>query len=602
MKRLLQILILVYASGGAGTAHGFIDPKFTPVQLVKESQAIFTGTTAADAKGRHRITAVEVLKGKPAGPVMSLAAPQDDSVKAMAGILSSNGDQTVIVFTSQDGKTARLHASGVWFQLPASDGGVWQVGLARQMSGVWAGGTDMLIRLCRYLLADPRGTVPVSVGISWMRDKATLGKVEGRIAGLQAIEVGADHAACVFVASDKGDRLYRANKDDETFQDVTSKMGLDSRSRQFCWTDLDGSGAAQLVSWDGAAIQVRQLRDGKFGLVGKDYPARGGCLALAACAVGKCEPAVLVTTSDIPVLLRRDRDGAWQSTLLRSGDPVKGAGEVTCACIEADFDNDGYVDIVQPRSKAGLLWKGGPDGFSPPQAFAFACAEAPARFCLGDYDGDGSLDIFISGPKANELWTNDGKRGFQPVISSGGSLSYRCAPAASFCGAVDLNHDGRADLCMMYAKAEFSYHFNRGFRCFGEEGELRLVAPEGTPADVGQVGACVWDFNGDGALDLTTAFADGRIVCYYNDAFNKPMLRVSLKKGLVGPVTFSVWQGPNAAECLGTFTAGAVPVPVPLREAGDCVIKYILPDKPVLTKTVAWPVKVPATGIDVLLD
>lgn len=602
MKRFAGLLTLACTLGVAAIAHGFIDPKFTPVQLVKESHAIFTGTLAAEADGGYRITLGETLKGKPADPTMSLTESKEDSARDAVTVLSPNGDQPVIVFTSQGNKTAHLHAAGQWLKLTATGSGAWQADLARQMSGVWAGGTDMLIRLCRYLLADPKATVPVSVGVSWMRDKAVLGKVPGTIAGLQAVEIGADRAACVFVASDKGDRLYRANKDDESFEDVTGRMGLDSRSKQFCWTDLDGSGAAQLISWNGAAVQVWQLRDGKLKIAGKEYPTRGSCLGIVPCAVGRGEPALLMTTPDIPVLLRRDKDGAWQMTPLRGGDAIHGAGEVTCPCIAADFDNDGYVDILQPRSKTGVLWKGSPDGFGPPQVSSPVCPEGPARFCMGDFDGDGSLDIFVSGPHKNELWANDGRGGFHPVISAGGSLSYRCPPGASFCCAADLNHDGRADLCVMYAKAEFSYHFNRGFRCFGEEGELRLVGPEGTPPDVGQMGAAVWDFNGDGALDMTAVFADGQVVCYYNDAFNKPMLRVSLKKGTAGPVTFSVWQGEKPVSCLGTFTTGVVAVPVPLRQAGDCTIRYSLPGKANITKKVQWPAKAPASGIEVILD
>ncbi len=602
MQRLIRLAAFVCTIGIVAIAHGFIDPKFTPVHLVKESQTIFTGTLAADAQAGYRIAVSETLKGKPPSPVMSLARPKDDAAQEISDVLSSNGAKPVIVFTSEDGKTARLHVSGVWLQLTASEGGPWQIGLARQMSGVWAGGTDMLVRLCRYLLADPKASVPVSVGVSWMRDKAVLGTAEGTIAGMQALELGDDHRPHVFVASAKGDKIYRANKDDETFKDVTVETGLDSRSKQFCWMDLDGSGLPQLVTWDGSAIQVRQFRDGKFSIVDKGYPMPGGCLGLAPCAVGKGEPAILVTTSDLPLLLRRDRDGAWQATSLPGGDPVTGAAGVTCACITADFDNDGYVDVLQPRSKAGVLWRGGTDGFHPPQALPFSCTEGPARFCLGDFDGDGTLDVFVSGPDKNELWANDGKGGLLPVISSGGSLGYRCAPGASFCCAADLNHDGRMDLCVMYAKAEFSYHFSRGFRCFGEEGELRLVGPEGTPADVGQVAGCIWDFNGDGALDLAAAFANGQIVCYYNDAFNKPMLHVALKKGLAGPVTFSIWQGPNATQCLGTFTAGSIPVLAPLRQGSDCTIRYSLPGKAGIEKKIPWPAKAPATGVDVILD
>ena len=64
---------------------------------------------------------------------------------------------------------------------------------------------------------------------------------------MQALELGPERAACVFVASDKDDRIYRANKDDETFEDITAKTGLDSKSKQFCWVDLDGNGITDTV-------------------------------------------------------------------------------------------------------------------------------------------------------------------------------------------------------------------------------------------------------------------------------------------------------------------------------------------------------------------
>jgi len=47
----------------------------------------------------------------------------------------------------------------------------------------------------------------------------------------------------------------------------------------------------------------------------------------------------------------------------------------------------------------------------------------------------------------------------------------------------------------------------------------------------GQVACAVADFNGDGSLDLAVALTDGRVRCFYNDSFNKPLLRVGLVAG-----------------------------------------------------------------------
>jgi hypothetical protein len=321
MKQLSAIPFLLAILGIAEMAHGFIDPKFTPVNLVKESKVILVGTLIAGANGTAwKITASETLKGEAAGPVIALVTSEDDASKSVGAILSSNGDRPVILFISRDGKSASLDVSGQWLKLTLPGEGLWRVELARQMSGVWAGGTDMLIRLSRYLLAEPKATVPVSVAVSWMRDKWLLGKVDGNLAGMQEIELGGEHRPCVCVAADKGDKLYCAKENDESFEDVTAQAGLDSRSRQFTWMDLVGSGDLQLVSWSGAGVQVRQVQAGKLKVVGKEYPFAGECLGLSPCALrAGGEPAVLVSTTESAFLLHLDRRGTWATSALPAG-------------------------------------------------------------------------------------------------------------------------------------------------------------------------------------------------------------------------------------------------------------------------------------------
>jgi len=598
----LLLLILTAQS------QAFINARFTPVDLVKDSTSILVGTLAAGPnKDQWKLTASECLKGRRiAEEPIGLRAANEETAQNVRKLLASNGAEPVIMFARRDSETALayLHICGTYLELKPSAQGGWEVtAIALKMSGVFAGGTDMLIRMARYILSDPKADVPVSVGVAMMRDKALLGKLEGNIGALHGVELGAEKRPHVFVACDKGDRLYRAKKGDEAFEDVTSATGLDSKSRLSLWLDLDGAGEPQLASWDGLSIAVRELRDGAFKLAGQPFRFSAACLGLAPCrAPSGNQPAILVATNATPFVLYRAPDGAWATAPLPEDDASSAAGAVTCACIVADLDNDGFVDLLQPRSKAGLLWKGQAGGFAPPVKSLVKCPEAPGRFCLGDFDGDGSLDVFISGPKQNELWENDGTGRFKPVLSMAGSLAYRCAEGASFCCTMDLNHDGRSDLCLLYPNADFTYHFNRGCRCFGEEGELRLQVPEGTPPGTGQIACAAADFNADGVLDLVTAFADGQVVCYYNDAFNKPMLRVGLARGLCGPVTFSVWQVEKRAACLGTFTAAGLPVSVPLRDTRECAIKYSVPGKPGKAQALELPAKFPASGLEVLLQ
>ena len=77
---------------------------------------------------------------------------------------------------------------------------------------------------------------------------------------------------------------------------------------------------------------------------------------------------------------------------------------------------------------------------------------------------------------------NAGAGRFRPVLRYAGSVGHKLHPGAADCLATDLNHDGRPDLALLYAKGRFLYHFNRGYRCMGEEGELTLEAKHGSAA------------------------------------------------------------------------------------------------------------------------
>ncbi len=540
---------------------------------------------------------------------------QAESIRGLVGDGADAAPREAVLFTSQEDKKAvgYLHVEGAWLSLAGGGEGKWQAtGLADKMSGVFAGGTDMLIRMSRYLLADGKATVPVAAGTAWMKDACKVAKLEGAVGGMAAVERMGDKQPYLFVACDKGDRIFRAKPNDEAFEDVTPRGKLDTRSRQFAWFDLDGDGQADLVSWDGTAVAARLWdKDGTFRPAGKgaelpDKKAR--CLGLVACSnPADGAPAVLVSTSGLPVLLARAADGGWREVKLPDGPAAAQAGDGATPCIVADLDNDGYWDILQPRAKAGVIWRGKAGGFELPTRCDVAC-DGAGRTAVGDFNQDGLLDIFISGPKRNELWENASSSkvcAFRPVIHRAGSIGRKAGEGLTGAMAVDLNHDGLTDLCLLAAKGSFTYHFNRGFRCFGEEGDLRLPAPDGAgEASAGQVACATADFNRDGSLDLAVAFADGQIVCYYNDAFTKPMLRVSHKGGTAGPVTVAVWQGEKFPLCVGaqSIDGHGHSACFTLRDSADCTIKWTPPGSPPRTQKIKFPDKPPEGGLDVILE
>ena len=618
------VALLVLLAWSADVARGLIDPKFTPVHVVRASSAIVTGNLEPGATGGEwQLAAPEILKGEKAltagGPVFSLAGANPDQREPLRSLLAEKGDKPAILFRSRrnDEKgLAYLHVADQWLEVQAGGEGRWNIlRIARQMSGAYAGSSDMLVRMTRYILADPAATVPVSARIGWMQEKARLGKVDGTIAGMQALQLGGQ-ATFLFVASSSGDHLYQAKRNDEVFEDVTGRAMLNTRSRRFIWMDIDGDGRLELISWDGKAITVRKAADGvTFKPLGPDMEFGGEILGLAACSMPDGSPAVLVSTAGLPVLLSRDSGGTWRTQDLPNGETIASSGGARMACIVADLDNDGYWDVLQPRESGGALWRGGPGGLAKPVPCDVTNADADAHFALGDFDQDGYLDIFIGGAQKIELWENGRNGNFRPVARSSGSLGYKARAGISGCCAVDLNHDGRPDLCLLYPDAEIAYHFNRGFRCLGEEGDVTLAcrgdgdgpAPQQRgPTQQGQAGqlACAAaDFNGDGSLDLAVALANAGVYCFYNDAYASPMISVGLKK-MIGPITISVWQGEALPVCTGAASVhgAAMRVPFCFMNAGEYTLRWRAPGQPERSRKIRLPDKQPEGGIEVLLE
>ncbi len=258
------------------------------------------------------------------------------------------------------------------------------------------------------------------------------------------------------------------------------------------------------------------------------------------------------------------------------------------------------MDVLQPHETDSVFWRGQAGGFAAPVKCAVATGGGMAKFTLGDFNTDGYLDIFWSGEQRNGLWENDRKGGFQDVLKFGGSLRYKVPPGMSACATVDLNHDGRPDLCFLYTDKVFTYHFNRGFRCMGQEGEVKLPGADAGGRDVGQVACASADFNADGSQDLAVAFVNGDVRCYYNNSFDNLGIRVRPKKDFTGPVTVSLWQDEKAPVCVGTLpvmghgspTFFAVPM------AGDVTIKWSGPGKPNQVKKV----QIEKGTLDVILE
>jgi len=312
-----------------------------------------------------------------------------------------------------------------------------------------------------------------------------------------------------------------------------------------------------------------------------ESPWPGACRGLEALTPTQDGSPGLLAAAAWPHLLTWNGDG-WAVAPLPGDRTGRAPAGSPPPCVAADWDGDGYVDVLQLRDAEGLLWRGQKGGFAEPVACPAGSGGSPARWCVGDFDTDGKPDLFVSGSESCQLWENEGRDSFRPVIHYAGSLDYRTEPGAADCLATDLNHDGRPDVALLYGKGHFLYHFNRGYRCMAEEGQLTLdLDPSGGDPSKAGGPACATagDVNADGSLDLAVAFDSGEVRCFLNDRRDQPGLWIRLPRGRTGPVTVSVWQGQPRAFCVGThLVAGhAPPTCVPLRRPGPCVLRWRWP-------------------------
>jgi len=592
----------------AGGALALINPRFTPNDLIEQStQVLVVKLARPGADNVIPMTAVRAIKGeKPAKAIaLNLAsAAQKAWAEKIGAMAAERGDAPALLFIGerreqgmeegQGPKGAVLQIDRAWVVLdPGKDGGWDMVRVDDKLQGTWDGGSDMLLKAVENIVKNPEDLVPVSVNCDWAGARKP-GKVEGAVAGAQAVDLGRG-AAVLHVASAGGDRLYGWDAAKKDFADLTAERKLAGKSRAWAWADFNGDGRLDLAGWDGAALVLHlQAADGSFG--GKpaavDFKPEGGCLSLAALDVGAGRRAGLVAgTARGPVVLRPDGEGFKGEALSGAADDLGAASP----CLVADLDADGWADVLAPFEKAALLYKGkGPGAFEPAARLELGTTKGPARCAAGDFDADGLLDIYMIGPGCCHLWNQRPGLKFVEAFGHSGEMSYT---AQAVGGAVpqvcDINNDGLADLFMTVGDEVPHIYFNRGFRSFGKALSLDWEHAEFTAqTQQGQQAGVVADFNGDGAEDLAMVLRDGAVQVWLRavgEGGDSQALgaRAVLAAGApaAGPVTVSGWNDRRAlgARSVAPGTPGAL---FGLNAAGNVKLKWQLPGGKPQEKTV----------------
>ena len=579
-------------------AIAMINPQFTPVHLVAQSDGILQlRAKPGSAAGQIVFSVERVWKGREDAReiAVNLTTLAPDRANAISGVMKDPAGALALMFVASwpdkpgdaptadetETRAAYIQMNGMWLVLKQDKAKTWRVEKeSTELLGTWNGGSDMLLRAIQYILEDPDADVPSETSVKW-GTVHNLGEIGGKITGMTAVDMQGSGVPLLFVASDAGDRIYSLVGDKPT--NLTAKVKLTSRSRRFAWGDFNGDGLLDLASWDGKALTLYlQAKDGTFAPsagAAKELPE---CLALTTLDIGVPGKAgLLVSTGAAPLLLSPAADATPRAVMAGEW-PGKDSGKVY-PCLVADFDNDGLPDMIQPMARGGLFYKGtAPGVFAAPVPCPVAGGDGAGMACIGDWNGDGKLDILIPGNDQFRLWENHGGGNFAEVAQLTGELSYNAKSrqvAACLC---DVNNDGRQDVLLLYASGAPKAFFNRGFRSFGVSYSLDMGAGDLLPGiDDGQIAGCMADFNGDGAEDLAVALANGTCAVIMRESAGADQcarIALSVKSGKPGPVRLC---GASGKRLLGAWNliAGAAPAFVARSEAGPLKITWQFPGK-----------------------
>ncbi len=197
-----------------------------------------------------------------------------------------------------------------------------------------------------------------------------------------------------------------------------------------------------------------------------------------------------------------------------------------------DLDGDGDLDLVVPNySLANRIYRN--EGIHPKSGFPFfkdvteewlppgpdSLAKS-ASACLGDYDNDGDLDLYIANMVfSNRLYQNDGTGHFSNVTEAVGLLDSSLSNSSCF---FDADNDGDLDLFVT----------NRGPNLFFKNVDGKKFIRDNELFDLNPIafstGFACGDPDNDGDLDCYLANDDKHSIYYDNEHNNKNFLEIKL--------------------------------------------------------------------------
>lgn len=270
--------------------------------------------------------------------------------------------------------------------------------------------------------------------------------------------------------------------------------------------DFNGDGKADLALSYPDSNEVQVLLgngDGTFTPMSPIYIPQGIFFVAAGELNRDGKPDLIVTNNAVfgLTILLGNGDGTFNMVA-----ETPAIGDFPVSVVVGDFNRDGIPDVAVAGDGNGefsygavtiLLGKG--DGTFKPKPKTFAAGQAPASIAIGDFDGDGILDLAVS-----NLYVDTGDPGTVTILLGHGNGTFTTpeSPIAGFLPysveVADFNGDGVADLVTANAGD------NTASVLLGN-GDGTFATAVSVAVGTDPIFAGVGDFNGDGLSDVAVA-------------------------------------------------------------------------------------------------
>ena len=198
-------------------------------------------------------------------------------------------------------------------------------------------------------------------------------------------------------------------------------------------------------------------------------------------------------------------------------------------CVQADFDDDGFLDIYIPRGawlqtpiRPSLLKNNGDGTFSDITAESGLLDPVNSNSASwADYDNDGDLDLYVCCERQpNRLFQSQGDGTFRNVAEEAGVVGSN-KPFCKGAAWLDIDNDGDLDLFLNYYRGVGMLFRNDGGKFVEASKEWGVDGPEAG------FSCWAWDYDNDGWMDIFATCYDQGLEDVVLGLIGKPHRRLS---------------------------------------------------------------------------